>query len=222
MAAAAAGPALADSAAGAASAGRAAGIRSAGVPGCEVTGPVLVIPAARATSASNPAGPSNTAVVPGDCIGANPSHLLVAASLTRLTKRWPRMTKAANPFWVRGLEGIRPVVLDRIPRRMRTQSTAGSGRAAGHDRVLLADGWLPLQEPVDCCLTAQPEGGGIGDAARAREHQDTAGALVGRIDTAGQEGARGQLVINRARIGGSRNIRDQVQHPGHPPSEQRQ
>ena len=40
-------------------------------------GPVLVMTAARATCASNPAGASNTAVVPGECIGANPSHLLV-------------------------------------------------------------------------------------------------------------------------------------------------
>src|SRR5450759_5063564 len=65
-------------------------------------GPVPVILPASAdcasNPASNPAGPSNTAAVPGQCIGAIPSHLLVLRSLTRLTKRWPRMTKAADPI----------------------------------------------------------------------------------------------------------------------------
>jgi hypothetical protein len=148
-----------------------------------------VITAAGATGASNPAGASNTAVVPGECIGANPSHLLVAASLTRLTKRWARMTKAANPCRVRGLEGIRPVFLDRIPWRERTRHTAGSGGAAGLVRVLLLDGRLPLREPGNGRRAAVSRDT-LGHA-RAREHRGAAGALVSRIDTAGHEGTRG-------------------------------
>src|SRR5712691_1333658 len=98
---------------------------------------------------------------------------------------------------------------------MRTQCALGSDGAAGHGRELLTDGRLPLREPVDGCLTALPKDTGPGDAARAREHQDTAEALVRRIGTAGQEGTRGRLAVSRARNGSGRNVRDEIQHPGY-------
>jgi hypothetical protein len=178
--------------------------------------PVLVMTAARATCASNPAGPSKTAVVPGECIGANPSHLLVAASLTRLTKRWARMTKAANPCRVRGLEGIRPVVLDRIPRRKRTQRTATCGGTAGLVRVLLADGRLPLREPGNGLREAISRDPCTLNGPRTHEGHGTTGALVSRIDRAGHEGARSRPALNRARTGGSRSVGDRVHHHEHP------
>src|SRR5260221_12804833 len=85
-----------------------------------------------------------TAAVPGRYIGVIPSHLLVCIVAVCSDKLWPRMTKAADPMlWVRGLGGSKPVWLDRIPRRTRTQCTTTSGSDTGRVGVLLAGARLP-------------------------------------------------------------------------------
>src|ERR1022692_515369 len=86
--------------------GSTAGLTAAGLTATELTatelttatrtGPPISVTCTNFASAA--IGPSSTAAVPGRYMGAIPFHLLVAASLIRLTKRWPRMTKAADPI----------------------------------------------------------------------------------------------------------------------------
>ena len=77
-----------------------------------VSGPAPALPPTGAVAASLAAVPAATAVVPGRHIGFIPSrHRPALRSLSGLTKvvrhdLRPGITKAANPYRVRGLEGI--------------------------------------------------------------------------------------------------------------------